>query len=683
MQEPSFTDIDVLATILQHTEAVVVNAGTVLLDALVNDRPAVCVLYDEGAPPGESWAAKSVIGEHYRDVAESRRLPRGALVRGGHRRDRALPREPRRARGGAAGGDGDGRRPRGRAERRARGRRDPRPHRRMSAPAIVGIYRAANAGPRRAAARARARRGLVDRLVGARPRRAGRSRRTPWARAPGRSCRSSTRRLGGSARREGRSCSPTTTSRSSAATSSSSSRWRRAPGSASPSRPMRAGREVSHGITRAQPRSRARLTTFVESGPLVAIAPEWVDRVTAAPAWRGMGWGLELDWIDLQAEGCRLGIVDAVRSCTSARSAARTTTRRSGRACARSSRRGGRGLGAAPADARRRGGRGGAAPRGWAADAAALAAADARRVDEPARRPLVLARRRARDRGAPPLPGLPRVRPGAPDRARPQSARPRPSSRRARPSSPRSTACRTRASARPSAARGARSARSPRLGPRRPPPAAFDPEEQRFEGLRRYYEAAGKHFRGRLSVGVAGRAPPAVRPAPRLRLELPEREREAARTELDGRRSIAVMPAGSGARRLYPSPTSWLLDPRRARAAVPRCGFHARRPARRRRRAHHQRDRARRGRPPARLAAARGRRVRPAAPRATRPGRGGGIFVSPHTGFGFAALAVGTPWLTLSGGDWHEYFFNGVPFHSVLPSKRPTTPPSPWGGRCR
>ena len=51
MQEPSFTDIDVLATILQHTDAVVVNAGTVLLDALVNDRPAVCVLYDEGRRP--------------------------------------------------------------------------------------------------------------------------------------------------------------------------------------------------------------------------------------------------------------------------------------------------------------------------------------------------------------------------------------------------------------------------------------------------------------------------------------------------------------------------------------------------------------------------------------------------------------------------------------------------------
>ncbi len=71
VQEPSHTDLDVLATLLQHADAVVSNAGTVLLDALVNDRPAVCVLYDEGRPPGESWAAKSVIGEHYRDVTSS------------------------------------------------------------------------------------------------------------------------------------------------------------------------------------------------------------------------------------------------------------------------------------------------------------------------------------------------------------------------------------------------------------------------------------------------------------------------------------------------------------------------------------------------------------------------------------------------------------------------------------
>ena len=71
VQEPSFTDIETLAVLLQHGDCVVSNAGTILLDALVNDRPAVCVLYDEGAPPGESWAPKNVSGEHYRQLIES------------------------------------------------------------------------------------------------------------------------------------------------------------------------------------------------------------------------------------------------------------------------------------------------------------------------------------------------------------------------------------------------------------------------------------------------------------------------------------------------------------------------------------------------------------------------------------------------------------------------------------
>lgn len=43
------------------------------------------------------------------------------------------------------------------------------------------------------------------------------------------------------------------------------------------------------------------------------------------------------------------------------------------------------------------------------------------------------------------------------------------------------------------------------------------------------------------------------------------------------------------------------------------------------------------------------------------------FFFSPHTGFGFAVLAVGTPWLTLSGGPWYEYFHIGTPFYSLLP----------------
>jgi CDP-glycerol glycerophosphotransferase (TagB/SpsB family) len=71
VQEPSYTDLDDLAALLQHGDAVVCNAGTIMLDAIVNDRPVVCVLYDEGAPEGESWAAKNVIGEHYRELAAS------------------------------------------------------------------------------------------------------------------------------------------------------------------------------------------------------------------------------------------------------------------------------------------------------------------------------------------------------------------------------------------------------------------------------------------------------------------------------------------------------------------------------------------------------------------------------------------------------------------------------------
>ena len=71
VQEPSYTDIDDLALLLQHGDCVVSNAGTILLDSLVNDRPAVCVLYDEGAPSGENWAINNVGGEHYKKLVES------------------------------------------------------------------------------------------------------------------------------------------------------------------------------------------------------------------------------------------------------------------------------------------------------------------------------------------------------------------------------------------------------------------------------------------------------------------------------------------------------------------------------------------------------------------------------------------------------------------------------------
>ena len=70
-QEPSYSDLEVLATLLEHVDCVVANAGTILLDSLVNDRPAVCVLYDEGAPPGERHAELNVTGQHYEELVRS------------------------------------------------------------------------------------------------------------------------------------------------------------------------------------------------------------------------------------------------------------------------------------------------------------------------------------------------------------------------------------------------------------------------------------------------------------------------------------------------------------------------------------------------------------------------------------------------------------------------------------
>ena len=120
VQEASFTDFDVLATVLQHAACVVANAGTILLEAIVNDRPAVCVLYDEGAEPGESWAMKNVIGEHYSSQRPG--VLRGRALRGRRHRYRARASGSRRARrracAGHAGGGRRGRRASSRARRR-------------------------------------------------------------------------------------------------------------------------------------------------------------------------------------------------------------------------------------------------------------------------------------------------------------------------------------------------------------------------------------------------------------------------------------------------------------------------------------------------------------------------------------------------------------------------------------
>jgi len=69
---------------------------------------------------------------------------------------------------------------------------------------------------------------------------------------------------------------------------------------------------VNHGIARTRPLTLARVTTFVESGPVFVISPEWRSNILPFPEQFGMGWGLELIWADLQKRGCRLGIVDGV-----------------------------------------------------------------------------------------------------------------------------------------------------------------------------------------------------------------------------------------------------------------------------------------------------------------------------------------------------------------------------------
>jgi hypothetical protein len=76
VQEPSYTDLELLATLLRHVDCVLANAGTILLDGLVNDRPAVCMLYDEEAPPDERHAELNVTGRHYLELIRS-----GAFLR--------------------------------------------------------------------------------------------------------------------------------------------------------------------------------------------------------------------------------------------------------------------------------------------------------------------------------------------------------------------------------------------------------------------------------------------------------------------------------------------------------------------------------------------------------------------------------------------------------------------------
>jgi hypothetical protein len=178
-----------------------------------------------------------------------------------------------------------------------------------------------------------------------------------------------------------------------------------------------------------------------------------------------------------------------------------------------------------------------------------------------------------------------------------------------------------------------------------------------FAGMRDYYAASDAHFAAERRTVTGAPQPPFVRHAP-LRLAVPGSPGDEP--------LIALMPAGSSERALYPSTRSWTLILDALAEAFPdvRVALIGR--------------------------LARDRRTSTSFTRAeldellAHPGAPldcfdlplveqlavvarSGLFLAPHTGFGLAALAVGTPWLALSGGRWFEYFFNHVPFRSILP----------------
>ena len=136
VQDSSYTDLDDLATLLQHVACVVANGGTILLDGVVNDRPSVCITFDAGAPPGERWADLNLGGVHYRELIDSDALYRADDFDGLFAAiERALARARRvrrRAQARLARGDGRGRRPGRRADRRRDRRRARRPRRPMT-----------------------------------------------------------------------------------------------------------------------------------------------------------------------------------------------------------------------------------------------------------------------------------------------------------------------------------------------------------------------------------------------------------------------------------------------------------------------------------------------------------------------------------------------------------------------
>ncbi|MFD9893915.1 glycosyltransferase family 9 protein [Amycolatopsis sp. NPDC059027] len=203
-----------------------------------------------------------------------------------------------------------------------------------------------------------------------------------------------------------------------------------------------------------------------------------------------------------------------------------------------------------------------------------------------------------------------------------------------------------------------------------------------YPELTRYYDYARDHFRttaGHVAhdlfqIGKDHSEPatgaPSYRTGNRLSLELPAAARSWAESVLPGTGgapTIAVLPAGSDLRWRYPSTDSWRLILKSLQTRFPSARFcFVGKLA-----ADERTSTAFSRREFDALAAVVTEAVsavdRPLAEQLAAIERCD-LLLSPHSGYSFAGLAVGTPWLVLSGNKWYEHYFNpGVPFYSVLP----------------
>ncbi|MGR6964751.1 hypothetical protein ACU610_09860 [Geodermatophilus sp. URMC 61] len=190
-----------------------------------------------------------------------------------------------------------------------------------------------------------------------------------------------------------------------------------------------------------------------------------------------------------------------------------------------------------------------------------------------------------------------------------------------------------------------------------------------FPGMRDHYAASDAHLRARRGRSVVGAERVGYLPHQAVRLDLPAAARAAATRRVggDARPRIAVLPAGSSEPYLYPSVASWLLVLDALTDAVPGLRL-----VLLGRLARDERSSTswRRADVDALLAHPSGPVDCVDVPLAEQLAvvEACDVLLAPHSGFGMAALAVGTPWLALSGGRWFEYWANaGVPFRSVVP----------------